>query len=218
MNQELTILVVDDDPDIRLSTARVLRRAGYRVEAAETGEQCLQMVSEKSPDLVLLDVILPDIDGYEVCRRIKGESDRPGTYVILASGKKTASDDQSEGLELGADGYIARPIPNRELLARTQAMARIIRAERERDRAIEELNAAMANIKTLKGLLPICASCKKIRDDQGYWNQVESYISTHSEVQFSHSVCPECAKKLYPEYYEDMFPEGDRGENKIEKL
>ncbi|MFP4087227.1 MAG: response regulator transcription factor [Desulfobacteraceae bacterium] len=217
MNQELTILVVDDDPDIRLATARVLRKAGYRVEAAETGEQCLQMVSEKSPDLVLLDVILPDIDGYEVCRRIKADAKRAGTYVLLLSGKKTASDDQSQGLEIGADGYIARPIPNRELLARTQAMARIIRAERERDRAIEELNAAMASIKTLKGLLPICASCKKIRDDKGYWNQVESYISTHSEVQFSHSVCPECVKKLYPDYYEDIFPEGNRGKNKIEK-
>jgi len=203
MEKDLSILVVDDEPDIRLATARVLEKAGYRVETADTGASCLRMVLERSPDLVLLDVILPDMDGYEVCRRIKADSDRAGTYVILLSGKRTASDDQSEGLEMGADGYVSRPVSNRELLARVQAMIRIIRAERERDRLIEELRTAMASIKALHGLLPICANCKRVRDDKGYWEKVESYISRHSDVQFSHSICPECMKKLYPEYCDD---------------
>lgn len=96
-------------------------------------------------------------------------------------------------------------------------MVRIIRAERNRDRAIAELKAAMANIKTLKGLLPICASCKKIRNDQGYWQKVEVYIEDHSEVAFSHSVCPECARKPYPECYDVMFPTGEGGGGNAER-
>ncbi len=76
-----------------------------------------------------------------------------------------------------------------------------INVEKEREKLINELQDALAKIKTLKGLLPICSSCKKIRNDDGYWQQVESYISDHSEAHFSHGICPECQKKLYPEYY-----------------
>ncbi len=126
---DLNILVVDDDPDIRFGTARLLRKAGYPVAEAENGETALRLVRETHPDLVLLDVVLPDIHGYEICRTIKTDEALKSTYVILLSGMKTASDDQSEGLEIGADGYVARPVSNRELLARVQSMVRIIRAE-----------------------------------------------------------------------------------------
>ena len=77
------------------------------------------------------------------------------------------------------------------------------KAQEEREKLIVELQHTLAEVRTLSGLLPICASCKKIRDDQGYWNQIENYISSHSTATFSHSICPECAKKLYPEYYKD---------------
>jgi hypothetical protein len=75
------------------------------------------------------------------------------------------------------------------------------RAQEERERLIVELQDALAEVRTLSGLLPICSSCKKIRDDQGYWNQIEDYVLSHSKATFSHSICPECAKKLYPGYY-----------------
>ncbi len=74
-------------------------------------------------------------------------------------------------------------------------------AEEAQKKLVFELQAALAKVKTLSGLLPICASCKKIRDDKGYWNQIESFISEHSEAEFSHGFCPECAAKLYPEFY-----------------
>lgn len=197
---DLNILVVDDDPDILFATARLLRKAGYPVAEAESGVTALRRVREIHPDLVLLDVVLPDTDGYEVCRTIKTDEKLKNTYVILLSGSKTGTDDQSEGLEIGADGYVARPVSNRELLARVQSMMRIIRAERDRDRLIGELQEAMARIKTLGGLLPICSYCKKIRDDKGYWNQVENYVQEHSDAQFSHGICRECADKHYSEY------------------
>jgi DNA-binding response OmpR family regulator len=197
MNETISILVVDDDPDILNASARVLRLAGFTIYEAETGSVCLDIVREKNPDLVLLDVILPDMSGYEVCRQIKEAEEMRRTYVILLSGKMTTSDNQSEGLEIGADGYLTRPISNRELRAHVQVFIRIIRAERERDLVIEKLEQALATIKTLSGMLPICSNCKKIRDDKGYWEEVELYVGKHSTAEFTHGICPECIKTLY---------------------
>lgn len=195
----LQILVVEDDPEIRLTTVRVLRKAGYKVREAAGGSPALEEARRQRPDLVVLDVDMPDMDGYAVCKTIKSDPDLKGTYVMMASGSRIASDDQSMGLEGGADGYVTRPIANRELLARIMAMERIIRAERERDRLIEDLQTALAEVRKLSGLMPICSFCKKIRDDQGYWNRLENYLSARSEAQFSHSICPECMQKHFPE-------------------
>lgn len=132
MNQKITILVVDDDPDIRYATVRIIRSAGYRVLEAATGRDCIRMAKAHRPDMILLDVVLPDIMGTEVCRRIKTSPVFDGTFVILTSGVKTASRHQTEGLDTGADGYIARPVSNRELIARVNAMVRILMGERDR--------------------------------------------------------------------------------------
>jgi len=200
MGDSIRILVVDDSEPLRAGAARLLRHAGYLVEEAATGGECLEKISSFLPDLLLLDVNLPDANGFEICRTLKSDPHSRRIYVMMLSASRTTPDDRSEGLELGADGYMARPVSNRELLAGVRAMERIIRAERERDRLIAELQQALASIKVLKGLLPICSHCKKIRDDKGYWQQVEVYIRQHAEVEFSHGLCPECVRKLYPEY------------------
>ena len=83
---------------------------------------------------------------------------------------------------------------------------KIKQTDEEKSKIIKELQTALERVKTLSGMLPICASCKKIRDDQGYWNQIESYIEKHSEAEFSHGICPECASKLYPEYFPKIAP------------
>jgi hypothetical protein len=80
---------------------------------------------------------------------------------------------------------------------------KIKQADEEKSKIIKELQKALDKVKTLSGMLPICASCKKIRDDKGYWNKIEAYIEKHSEAEFSHGICPECAKELYPEYFSD---------------
>lgn len=203
MPADLTILVVDDTPDLLFATARVLRSAGATVLEAVDGHSCLAAVRRHHPDLVLLDVELPDLLGYDVCRQIKEDETLKTVYVVMLSSTMTTSDNQSEGLESGADGYITRPLPNRELLARVASIARIIRAERERDRLINELQQALETIKTLSGMLPICASCKKIRNDTGYWEEVESYVKRHSDVDFTHGICPACARKLYGDLYDE---------------
>ncbi len=203
MPANLTILVVDDTPELLQASARVLRSAGATVLEAVDGHSCLAAVRRHLPDLVLLDVELPDLLGYEVCRRIKNDETLKAVSVIMLSSTMTTSDDQSEGLESGADGYITRPLPNRELLARVESVARIIRAERERDRLITQLQQALETIKTLSGMLPICASCKKIRNDTGYWEEVESYVKRHSDAEFTHGICPVCARKLYGDLYDE---------------
>ena len=138
MDNKARILVVDDIPELLFATRRLLQTAGYEVITAETGEAALRVAQKHRPDLVLLDVSLPDMDGFAVCQRLKADKDR-SVYVILFSGSRTGSDDQSQGLEGGADGYITRPIANRELLARVQAMLRLKRAEDALARSNAEL-------------------------------------------------------------------------------
>jgi DNA-binding response OmpR family regulator len=199
VSKQFKVLVTDDGPEIRLMSTMLLRRAGYEVLEASTGQECLDAVLVHHPDLILLDVMLPDITGIQVCRQIKNDESLKDIFVILASGIQVSSEHQAEGLDIGADGYIIRPIPNREFLARVQAGERIKKAEdtlREKERQqqtlISQLEEALTEIKTLKGCIPICATCKKIRDDEGYWNKLEAYISKHTDATFTHGICPEC--------------------------
>jgi DNA-binding response OmpR family regulator len=184
----------------------LLRRAGYEVLEASTGEECLDAVRVHHPDLILLDVMLPDMTGVDVCKQVKNNETLKDIYVILASGVRISSENQAEGLDIGADGYIVRPIPNKEFIARVQAGERIKRAEdalREKERQqqtlISQLEEALAEIKTLKGCIPICATCKKIRDDEGYWEYLEAYISKHTDATFTHGICPTCFEKAKAE-------------------
>jgi DNA-binding response OmpR family regulator len=206
MNTNFKVLVSDDDPELLLLCATVLKRAGYEVFETNSGQACLNAAATYRPDLILLDVILPDMSGTEVCKQIKSDPALNGTFVVLVSGIRVSSELQADGLNTGADGYIIKPISNKELLARVQAVERIKRAEdalrtkeKEQQKLISELQAAIAEIKTLKGFIPICASCKKIRDDEGFWNQLEIYISEHTDARFSHGLCPDCYEKLKAE-------------------
>jgi DNA-binding response OmpR family regulator len=206
VSKQFTVLVTDDGPEIRLMSTMLLRKAGYEVLEASTGQECLDIVQVHHPDLVLLDVILPDMTGIQVCKQIKNDESLKDIFVILASGIQVSSEHQAEGLDIGADGYIIRPIPNKEFLARVQAGERIKKAEdalREKERQqqtlISQLEEALTEIKTLKGYIPICATCKKIRDDEGYWNQLETYISKHTDATFTHGICPTCLEKARTE-------------------
>jgi signal transduction histidine kinase len=133
------ILLVDDNPVVLFKVAHLLKTAGFTVLEASTGRDALRLARAESPDLVLLDVRLPDINGVEVCRELKASPDTRHFFVVLLSEKETSTDSQAGGLEAGADGYIARPIENRELLARVQAMLRIQQAESELRQARDEL-------------------------------------------------------------------------------
>jgi signal transduction histidine kinase len=134
-----TILVIDDEPVLLKGAVRILQAAGYTALAATTGEQGEQLARQHHPDLILLDVDLPDINGIQLCQQMKIDPTLSGTYVIMFSGSRTNSDAQAEGLEAGADGYILKPVANRELLARVQAMLRIKEAETKLSNTLQQL-------------------------------------------------------------------------------
>jgi PleD family two-component response regulator len=198
-NQELpnaTILVVDDNPENLSVLFSVLTETGFKVLAKKDGKSALLLATRKKPDLILLDIVIPDIDGFEVCRQLKQQESTRDIPVIFMSGLANTVD-KVKGFEVGGVDYITKPFQCSEVLARVNTHLTLRNLQKCLEKKNAQLQEALANIKTLKGLLPICANCKKIRDDQGYWNQIEEYIERHSDALFSHGICPECADKLY---------------------
>jgi len=197
--EDIKVLVTDDDSNLLLLQTMLLEEAGYQVFQAASGQECLDAVAAHRPDIVLLDVMLPDMTGLDVCRKIKADDTFHGIFVILVSGVLVSPEFQADGLDTGADGYMTKPLNNAEFLARVRSVVRMKRAEdalreqeREQNVLISKLHKALAEIKTLTGFLPICVSCKKIRDDHRYWDHLEAYISKHSDAVLTHGVCPQC--------------------------
>ena len=189
------VLVADDEPVSRTVVAAMLRKNGYQVELASDGEQAWAALQQPvPPPLAIMDWMMPGLDGPEVCRRLRTIETATPTYVILLT-SRDASADIVEGLRAGADDYVTKPPHEEELLARVSVGARVISLQQTLADRVRRLEEALSNVKRLQGLLPMCSYCKRIRDDQNYWQQVESYISVHSDVQFSHSYCPECFNK-----------------------
>lgn len=326
LEQKLTILVADDQQPLRFGMARIMSQAGYDIMEADSGSECIRIARDSKPALILLDVMLGDMNGKDVCKGLKEDPETSGIPILLVSSTMTDINNQAEGMEFGADGCISKPVHNRELVARVNAILRIKESEkrlsetldfvnkvltaspvgigtfesngtlvmankamtdiifdslldedgnlpesvtvveslglwdlandviqtgsekrreicfpkdsgddvwldcylnrfkskddwnilltvnditrqkkneREKELLIEQLKTAIAEVKSLSGLLPICSSCKKIRDDSGYWRQIEAYIREHSDADFTHSICPDCARKLYPDIFKD---------------
>ena len=226
MTDKGTILIVDDAPANLKLLADTLTPAGFEVLSAGSGEQALAAVAARLPELIIMDIRMPDMGGFEVYRRLKARAETRDIPVIFLSAI-TETVQRVEGLKLGAVDFISKPFQVEELLARVQTQLELRRlgvqleqqadglqrandqlqqemAERTRtEQALREKNAeleaALAKVKLLSGLLPICSACKKIRDDKGYWSQVDNYVQEHSEATFTHGLCPDCLKTLYPD-------------------
>ena len=196
-NKKQTILIVDDEPGNIEILSETLGDS-HEILFAVSGKEALEIAAREIPDMIILDIIMPVMSGYEVLQNLKQDPFLKGIPVVFITALDQ-EDQETKGLTLGAVDYISKPFNTTivKLRVKTQLELKL-----QRDVLIqtnEALLEALAKIKTLSGLLPICASCKKIRDDQGYWTQLEYYISEHSEAEFTHGCCPECMKKLYPE-------------------
>lgn len=188
----VAVLVADDEPVSRTVVAAILRKGGYHVQLAADGEEALAALqAPNAPAVAVMDWMMPRLDGVEVCRRLRQLDTPTPTYVILLTSRDAAAD-VVEGLRAGADDYVTKPPHEEELLARISVGARVVALQQTLADRVRKLEEALSNVKQLQGLLPMCSYCKRIRDDQNYWQQVESYISDHSAVQFSHSYCPDC--------------------------
>jgi len=188
----MRILIAEDDLVSRRLLEATLGKWGYQVVSASDGLQALDAVSKGSlPELAILDWMMPGMDGPDVCRSLRERPDGAGLYVILLTAK-TAREDVVAGLEAGADDYITKPFDREELRARVRVGERVVELQRKLAERVRALEEALANVKQLQGLLPICSYCKKIRHDGDYWQQVEQYVTERADVQFSHSICPSC--------------------------
>lgn len=196
----MRILIADDDSASRIVLATFLERLGYEVVAVEDGLAAWRVLQlANAPRLAILDLMMPGIDGLELVRRVRDIPSMLPPYLIMLS---TRSDkvDIVAGLDAGANDYVAKPFDHGELRARVEVGRRMVEMRSELAAKIEQLRQAVDQIKTLKGIVPICASCKNIRDDRGFWNRVENYVRDHTEAEFSHAVCPDCMKRLYPQF------------------
>jgi len=186
------ILIVDDEK-VNIDILVNLLKTDYRVVAAKSGEQAVRRLEKPPlPNLILLDVMMPGMDGFELCRQLQQKEEIKNIPVIFLTAR-TASEDIITGFKTGAVDYLTKPFKAEELFARVNTHIRL-------RKTINELEQALKEIKRLRGMLPICASCKKIKDDKGYWTQIEAYIEDHSEAEFTHGICPECMRRLYPDY------------------
>ena len=219
-NQE-SILIVDDDESTCRTLELIFQRTGYETETAATGSVAIEKACSRFYNLALTDIGLPDIRGTDLLIPLK--KFQPDMVVIMITGHATC-ETAVRALNEGASAYITKPLnmdmvlatiresldkqrlvlENRRLNgALRQELAERKRVEEHQERLIAQLREALSKIKTLHGLLPICASCKKIRDDEGYWQDLDAYITDHTEAEFSHGLCPHCAKKLYPGIFKD---------------
>lgn len=200
----MKVLVADDEFTARSITIGLLKRWGHETVAARDGDEAWRILTaDDAPGLAILDWMMPGLEGPEICRRLRA-SERSGQFYLIILTTRGNPDDIVDGLEAGADDYVIKPFDAGELRARVDVGCRVLALQAALAKRVSELQTALAQVKTLRGLLPICAGCKKIRDDRGYWRQIESYLSAHADVDFSHGLCPECMKKLYPEFVRDQ--------------
>ncbi|MEM8997050.1 MAG: response regulator, partial [Acidobacteriota bacterium] len=172
--------------------SNLLTAAGYRVTAAGGGAEALDRLQDPGFDLVLLDVMMPKMSGYEVCRSLRTRLGVEELPVIFLTAK-TQEADLVAGFAEGGNDYLLKPVTKAELLARVSLHLRVLDAYRRRREEAKELG----------GMLPICSSCKKIRDDDGYWNQLETFLEAHSGTSLTHGLCPACLEELVAEIKED---------------
>jgi len=200
--KEVTILLIEDNPaDVYLIREMLSERThDVILEDAASLAKGFAGIDAGKIDLVLLDLGLPDSKGIA---SVKSLCER---FVHLPIIVFTGLSDEQVGIQAvqeGAQDYLIKGQTNGSLLVKAIRYAiERKQLENEKERLILELQESLAKVKLLSGLLPICAWCKKIRDDRGYWNKVETYLMEHSQAKFTHGICPECGKKLYPDYYD----------------
>jgi CheY-like chemotaxis protein len=192
------ILIVDDVPANLELLAGIIRDQGYEPRPVPGGRLALQAARAEPPDLILLDVNMPEMTGFEVCAHLKADEALKDIPVLFITADAEPVD-KVKAFAMGAVDYVTKPFQAGEVCARVATHLRLRKLQLDLALTVGALRKALEDIRTLRGIIPICASCKQIRDDKGAWEAVETYVSAHSEAQFSHGICPECMLKLYPE-------------------
>jgi sigma-B regulation protein RsbU (phosphoserine phosphatase) len=191
----MRILVAEDDAVSRRILEVTLGRLGWDVVTAPDGNAAWRVFEtlkgKDAPDLAVLDWMMPGLEGVEICRRLRATPGFERVYVILVTSRGD-KEDLAAGLAAGANDYIAKPFDPVELVARVRVGERMVKLQGSLAARVTELEEALAHVSRLQGLLPICSYCKKVRNETNYWEQVDSYLTSHSQVELTHGICPQC--------------------------
>jgi DNA-binding response OmpR family regulator len=200
------VLCVEDDAATAVLITRGLGRRGYRVDVVPTGSEGLSRFAAEQWEVVLIDQQLPDIPGIDVLVTMSKQGRLPATIMVTGRGNEGVA---ATALKLGAHDYLVKDAAESylallpEVVEKARALVRqreeVAAMTAERERLVAELTEALAKIRTLSGLLPICAACKSIRNEQGAWESLESYLTGHSDAMLSHGLCPPCLRGHYPD-------------------
>jgi sigma-B regulation protein RsbU (phosphoserine phosphatase) len=178
----MKVLAVEDDAVARAVLRQALRRLGHEVLEAGDGEEAWTILQNEPVRVIVSDWVMPTLDGLELCQRIRGQTKAEYTYFILLTSNNATGDNQRAAADAGVDDFLTKPLNFEELWNRLRVAERILRYATQ--------------VKQLEEMLPICSYCKKIRDDQNYWQQIEGYINERTGSEVSHSVCPDCYTRV----------------------
>lgn len=190
------ILLADDESRYRRILSHYLTSWGFSVSIAQDGvEAAAALTGEDPPAMALVDWMMPGLEGPEVCAKVRRQLDRPYTYIILLTAKAD-KEEVAAGFEAGADDYVTKPCDMTELRARLKVGERMVTLERTLAQQVDTLQRALDHVRQLKELLPICAWCKRVRDDKDYWHSIEEYLHVHTGTDFTHGICPHCVEAM----------------------
>lgn len=178
----MKILIAEDDSVARAVLRQTLRKLGHETIEAADGEEALRKLEADPVRVIVSDWMMPKLDGLELCRAVRGRVGVDYVYFILLTGKSADAENQREAIEAGVDDFLTKPLDMQEIWMRLRVAERILRFATQ--------------VSHLEAFLPICGYCKKVRDDQNYWQQIEDYINARTGTDFSHSVCPDCYQRV----------------------
>jgi DNA-binding response OmpR family regulator len=184
------ILTVEDDIVARTVLGRALRRLGHDIVEAGDGESAWNLLQKEPVRVVVSDWMMPRMNGLELCRKVRSQIGGEYVYFILLTSTDATDDNQRSAADAGVDDFLSKPLDLTELWTRLRVAERILRYTKQ--------------VRQLEELMPICSYCKKIRDDQNYWQQIEGYINERTGSEFSHSVCPDCYTRVIVPELESM--------------
>ena len=192
----MKILIAEDESVSRHALRATLKKWGHEVISTSNGQEALDhLLQPDSAPVAILDWMMPAVDGIGVCRKIREIKDQFLVYIIMLTSRER-NEDIVEGLNAGANDFVTKPYHHAELRARVEVGVRMVELQNELTTKVHELEKALEEVKTLRGLFPMCSYCKKIRDDSNFWHQVDMYLREHLDADFSHGICPACYETI----------------------
>lgn len=198
----MNILIAEDDPVSRRILEETLTNWNYDVTVTKDGNEAWEILQrDDAPMMAILDNMMPGMDGFEICRRVREMAKVQSPYLLLLTAM-SMKDDVVRGIEAGANDYLTKPFNREELRVRVGVGIQLLELQAALFERVHDLEAALAQVKQLQGILPMCSYCRQVRDGQDYWQKVEGYITDHSDIEFSHGICPDCYIKVENELNE----------------